>query len=324
MSAKQHTSHAHRAPRSIRRSRWYLFLALALYGLQLTPLATGSAIGAAAQPALVKCTINYQAPFAEDVLLVWGVNNWRLPDPAVRPAGSKDDGYYAITPMQALGNHKYTTTITVTEGTLIDYAFHMTKPAETWDGEPWRQLGYHTKVNQDNQIDQYQPVVTQQIRYRMSEAGEVTLIWGINGWRPVPEPFWPAGTTFVEDKLLYTQMALTGDAFVTSVQVPAGTMIDYVFKITKLADGTVVDLADVNGNPERDYHTVAADRGSIEVRKSLAALQAPASADEPKADYYSYAFWLIVGIGGVAAVAGAVIAIIVSLRGSSYSPEQRN
>ena len=38
------------------------------------------------------------------------------------------------------------------------------------------------------------PLVTQEIRYYMPEAGEVFLVWGIDGWQLVSETLRPSGT----------------------------------------------------------------------------------------------------------------------------------
>lgn len=51
-----------------------------------------------------------------------------------------------------------------------------------------------TVLTQDHQL------VTQEIRYNMPEAGEVFLIWGINGWNIVPEEIRQIGA---EVKKLY-------------------------------------------------------------------------------------------------------------------------
>ncbi|MDH4137090.1 MAG: GDSL-type esterase/lipase family protein [Anaerolineae bacterium] len=46
------------------------------------------------------------------------------------------------------------------------------------------------------------PLVTREIRYHMPEAGEVYLLWGINGWAVVPQEIRPAGTV-VKDLVMH-------------------------------------------------------------------------------------------------------------------------
>jgi Gpi18-like mannosyltransferase len=111
---------------------------------------------------------------------------------------------------------------------------------------------------------QDQPLVTQEIRYRLAEAGEVYLIWGVNGWGVVREAQQPTGTV-VKDGVMYTPMIYVDDAFVARIQVTPGTTIDYVFQITKTRSGTSIEVWDANGNPKQDYHTAVAQGGVAEV-----------------------------------------------------------
>jgi hypothetical protein len=74
----------------------------------------------------------------------------------------------------------------------------------------------------------------------MPEAGEVFLIWGINGWQVVSEEIRPAGTVLTENEAMQTLMAREGDTFVVRVQVPAGTTLDYGFGIKKTRSGAAI------------------------------------------------------------------------------------
>jgi arylsulfatase A-like enzyme len=103
-----------------------------------------------------------------------------------------------------------------------------------------------------------QALVEQTIRYHHSQAGEVFIMWGINGWYRAPESEWPPGTVPYNDKnkYAYTPMTRDGEAFVAIIKAPVGTTIDYVFHITKDSDGKDVDVWDINNEETRDYHTV--------------------------------------------------------------------
>lgn len=81
-------------------------------------------------------------------------------------------------------------------------------------------------------------VATQEIRYFLPGADEVYLVWGIDGWEPVPSDLRPAGTELrpagpKEAKLMHTPMVRDDDTFISKVSVPVGTTIDYGFLITK-------------------------------------------------------------------------------------------
>ena len=81
------------------------------------------------------------------------------------------------------------------------------------------------------------PAVTHEIRYHLPEAGEVTLVWGINGWVAVPEEMRLTGTILDERGTMNTPMAREGDSFVARLQVPAGATIDYGFQVAKMRAG---------------------------------------------------------------------------------------
>jgi len=104
----------------------------------------------------------------------------------------------------------------------------------------------------------------------MPKAGEVFLVWGINGWAVVPEENRPAGT-LVKDKVMHTPMAREGDVFIIRVQVPAGATIDYGFLITRERNGAAVQIWEANG--EQDCHITATEDGVVEVQTTLTLAQ---------------------------------------------------
>lgn len=115
--------------------------------------------------------------------------------------------------------------------------------------------------------------MAQQIRYQAAEATDVVLVWGINGWAVAPAGQQPAGT-WVQDQVMYTPMARSGDSFAVELLVPSGATVDYVFKVTHAAEGSSVTVWDTNGGDKQDYHTAAADdvamvRASSEIRRQL-------------------------------------------------------
>jgi phosphoglycerol transferase MdoB-like AlkP superfamily enzyme len=108
--------------------------------------------------------------------------------------------------------------------------------------------------------------VTQEFRYRMSEAGEVYLLWGVNDWKTVPEQLRPEGTV-LRKWVMYSPMQVRGNAFTVKLQVPSGSIIDYLFHITETRHGASIDLWDSNG--DQDYHTVATQDGAVEIKSTL-------------------------------------------------------
>jgi hypothetical protein len=111
-------------------------------------------------------------------------------------------------------------------------------------------------------------LVAQEIRYRLSEAGQVFLVWGTDGWKFEPEERRPAGTV-IENHVMTTPMERSGDRFVVKLQLPQGTAIDYGFQVRTLRDGSPLPVWTWDG----DYRTVASDDRVVDVAASLAGLR---------------------------------------------------
>lgn len=84
------------------------------------------------------------------------------------------------------------------------------------------------------------PPVILEFRYHQPQAGEVFLAWGINGWAPVPEDLRAPGTRLI-DNVMNTPMEREGETFVVRVSLPAWSMVDYGFLVTRLADGAAIE-----------------------------------------------------------------------------------
>jgi hypothetical protein len=129
------------------------------------------------------------------------------------------------------------------------------------------------------------PVVTQEFRYQMAEAGEVVLVWGINGWQVVREEQRPAGTV-VKNDLMRTPMAPQGDTFVAKVQAPAGAIIHYGFFVPKTRTGAAINAwegADA-------FHLVAAAGNEGIKIKSTVTLD---KGGKSRFDLHPRVYWLI-------------------------------
>ncbi len=116
-----------------------------------------------------------------------------------------------------------------------------------------------------------QTLVTQEIRYSLPEAGEVFLVWGVNGWATVPEAERPSGTA-IKNKIMHTPMERQPNYFTAKVRVPAGATMDYVFQITKTRNGSASKIWDNNYSAQtKDYQTVAVQDGvtSIETKTAI-------------------------------------------------------
>ena len=87
------------------------------------------------------------------------------------------------------------------------------------------------------------PIATLEIRYPLAAAGEVTLVWGINGWRQIAEEMRPPGTV-LRQEVMATPMALKDNTFTLTIKLESGTTINYGFLINKTARGTRAEIWD--------------------------------------------------------------------------------
>lgn len=124
---------------------------------------------------------------------------------------------------------------------------------------------------------QAQPLIDQEIRYHMPEAGEVFLVWGLDGWQLIPENLRPAGTE-VEFGVMHTPMVLEGDTFVATLQVPVDRSLDYGFQIRKTRSGEAIDEWLWDG----DYSLTPTQDNVVEVQAAVTLAQGqvtPSDAD---------------------------------------------
>ncbi len=158
---------------------------------------------------------------------------------------------------------------------------------------------------QSASLTQNQSLTTQLIRYHMAEAGEVFLVWGVNGWAVVPEAQRPAGTV-IKDGVMHTPMERVGDIFVMKVRVPSGATVHYDFLITKTRSGAAIELWDAKGDPKQEYHTITAQDGVAEVKSTLTLPQA-----KPPVSGLNRWLQLLIGIS---IVSGVAVILVMSFR----------
>ncbi len=227
---------------------------------------------------LVTQQIRYHMPEAGEVFLVWGVDHWQTVPEATRPAGTVIENMLMQTPMDHLAAD-FVVKVQAPAGAQIDYGFLITKKRNgtaaplVWDGE------YHTTSAQDavatvqakvtlpeyDLQESHPALVNQKIRYHMAEADEVFFVWGVGGWQALPEAARPAGTV-IEKKVMRTPMTRQDDVFVTKVQVPMGSRLEYGFLITKQRDGAAIDEI---WDGSDSYQLAPKENGTVETNPTL-------------------------------------------------------
>lgn len=277
----------------------------------------------AQESSLVTLELRYPAPHAHDVFLVWGINGWSVVPEAARPSSTFVDRVMH-TPMRREGE-TFVVKIRVPQGAMLDYGFQIKWRQDdravqsAWDGD------HHLLVSRDERLE-IKPGVTlppatpvpsekprtvmQEIRYHVPEAGEVELIWGINGWSVVPKAERPEGTKVDVKRLMHTPMKREGDVFAVKLQVPAGSILNYGFQITRDAKGEEIWAWD------GDYRASPTEDGSIDAASSLALVKTK-NVLETMSVFFTYLAVLIVGWGCVLLV-GRLVPLPLWLRHATF------
>ena len=117
---------------------------------------------------------------------------------------------------------------------------------------------------------QTRPVITQEIQFVSSEAGEVFLIWGVDGWKTIPADQQPSGT-LLKNAVMHTPMTRRQDHFAATLQVSPGTLIDFGFLVTRTKEGVDINIWESNGKDP--YHETVSSDHAITVHSRANILQ---------------------------------------------------
>jgi hypothetical protein len=239
---------------------------------------------ATAAPATTVITqeIRYQLADAGEVFLVWGINGWQQVPESMRPKGTTVLKEGAMSSPMTREGDTFVAKVQVPSASIINYGLWITKTRGgeeigVWDGNGYPPSGYQwvasggraavvlgtinlTKAKAFASAPHI-PFVAQKIRYEMTDAHEVYLVWGVNGWQAVPDVLRPKATTVSADGRMSTRMDREGNSFVAKVHVPHGTTIDYRFVIKRNGDEQVCEPDCVNG-----LHTVVKQYETIKIQ----------------------------------------------------------
>jgi hypothetical protein len=248
------------------------------------------------QPSLppVNLEIRYFLPGAGEVFFVWGVNGWAPVPGELRPPGTTLKDNVMNTPMSKEGEN-FVVRVSTPAWSMIDYGFLVTRLADGSSIEPLYDGSAENRkqVFERNEVVEVAstldlsgvqaigepaestpsvtetedfPLLAREIHYTLKEAGEVILVWGINGWQPMIEAVRPAGTLVI-DNVMHTPMSRTGEIFVVEIPVPAGSRLDYRFLITETASGSPVQVSEGGGG--EGYHDIVNESGITEIRSEI-------------------------------------------------------
>lgn len=231
--------------------------------------------------------IRYRMPDAGEVYLVWGINGWKPVPAGMRPAETTiNDHGRMSTRMRKVGDD-FLVALQVPPGAAIDFGFWTAKKKDgtefgIWDADKYPSQGYQVFARAHNPVmivadptmvrfrkadDALKGVrATQEIRYPQPGAREVFLMWGVNGWRMLPESDLPRGTIVKDGKML-TPLLRDREVFTVKIQVPIGTTLDYGFLVTRTHDGKATEVWD--DNHRQFFHSVVKPDGVMMVNPTI-------------------------------------------------------
>jgi lipopolysaccharide transport system permease protein len=196
---------------------------------------------------LVEYHFLYERPDLEMVTLLWGIDGWQPPPDVVDLTGSYLQDGLVHTPMERLEDGRFAATINLPAQSEIDCGFLVTNSYDTVDNTPlWDEICHaasggakEASFTYDEPLQWIEAVAveeagswpTVELRYQMTQAEEVFMYWGVDGWQPLPEKQQPAGTV-IEDKLMKSPMTREAEDFVLRVQTPPDASLQYGFRTT--------------------------------------------------------------------------------------------
>ena len=255
-----------------------LFVILA-YSSSPTASLFAREVAHAQEASLVTLELRYSMLEAGEVFLVWGVSGWSVVPETIRPEGTFVD-QVMHTPM-IREDETFVAKVRVPIGVTLDYGFRVRTRHDgsaiqwVWDGDHQMSVSKDDRLEIKPAIPPARPVetaepplTTQEIRYRMPDAREVVLVWGIDGWSVIPKARRPPGTAVDSRRRMNTPMHREEDAFVIKVQIPVGSLLNYGFQITPDTSGGPIKIWD------GDYSLRPTEHGLIETTSTLWLLRA--------------------------------------------------
>lgn len=200
-------------------------------------------------------------PEASEVYLVWGINGWKNVSPNIRPDGTFIRDSLMYSPMVRNGD-EFRVSLQVPDGALIDFGFLLTRdksgnPIQVWVADGEQDFHVTAEKNgvfthnqaelviaepQASQVEQ-SPPAKWVINYSLPGAKEVSLVWGIDGWKNLSSQLQPEGT-YIQDGVMITPLVKNGKIFTIALTIPRNVELDYRFLVSGSQNGKQVERWD--------------------------------------------------------------------------------
>ncbi len=222
--------------------------------------------------------IQFRAPAASNVSLVWGINGWQPFDNISPPANSEFINGTMHTPMLLEGDH-FVSTLTLPTDAVLDFGFLILGKADGSATYIWEIDGdtdFQTTVSTtpieitsttDLAATDITPFTTVIINYHAPEANQASLLWGVNDWHVLPQQLRPNTTTIEDGSMLTPLTRQNNDIFTIELLLLEGMKLDFVFNITELYNNQPVDVWHVSGDEDvsTSYHWTIEPNTTIDI-----------------------------------------------------------
>jgi hypothetical protein len=229
---------------------------------------------------LVAQELDYRDAGATGVTLIWGLDGWQALSGELLPSETEIEGGLMRTPMARTGDGGFRTRIRAPAGSAVDYRFSVVRDVNgtedsILDGDYSAIAGASAVLAHEGRSGSVASagpmveagrLVERDFRYRLDGAGEIILVWGVDGWRVVPQAAEP-GKTIVEDDLMQTRMSRERGVFTATVRVPEGAVMNYGFLVTDKPG--FLDLVSPLWDERSDSTRAAAGLPTVDIRSSL-------------------------------------------------------
>jgi hypothetical protein len=189
----------------------------------------------------------YYAPGVTEAVLVWGVDGWqKLPEEA-RPADTSIENG-AMRTVLARSGHEFHAQVRLPRGSIFDFGISINKCADksispaVWDDLHGAVIPSSGAITVRSLLrcddiggvvfSSAAPPVKKTIRYINPDAGEVWIVWGLNGWHGVEGKYRNTGTV-ASSRGMRELMKRGDDGFTADVTVPEGSTVNFGFLVTR-------------------------------------------------------------------------------------------
>jgi hypothetical protein len=193
-------------------------------------------------PSFMTTSVFYHAAGATEAYLHWGVNGWRMIPNQYWPKDTTVVSSNMRTPLRGQKG-LFQVDLRVPADARLNLGFLISKCGSNRIEPVYEELPETpvnvTRVDFQSKLEcrsdgsvvlTRRDMISKEIRYRNDEAGEVSIIWGVDGWHLIAPDLRPEHTS-IRSNAMQTPMTFVNGWFTATLKAPIGSTIDYGFSI---------------------------------------------------------------------------------------------